>query len=222
MKSLREFLSDTKNINFLRLWLAQFVSQFGDRIHQMALVGLVAHRFPNSAIELAKIMAFTILPVFIIQPFAGVYVDRWDRRKTLFVCDIIRGLLVLTIPFVFMVRESMVPIYIVVFLIFSFSRLYIPAKMSFIPELVDQENLLIANSLMTTTGMIAFALGASLGGFLIEKLGPRSGFICGCRNWAARWEGHWPPSTGGESGTAFWECVFCFPMGMWWKSAARS
>ena len=177
MKSLREFLSDTKNINFLRLWLAQFVSQFGDRIHQMALVGLVAHRFPNSAIELAKIMAFTILPVFIIQPFAGVYVDRWDRRKTLFVCDIIRGLLVLTIPFVFMVRESMVPIYIVVFLIFSFSRLYIPAKMSFIPELVDQENLLIANSLMTTTGMIAFALGASLGGFLIEKLGPRSGFI---------------------------------------------
>src|SRR3989338_10439659 len=71
----------------------------------------------------------------------------------------------------------MVPIYIVVFLIFSFSRLYIPAKMSFIPELVDQENLLIANSMMTTTGMIAFALGASLGGFLIEKLGPRTGFI---------------------------------------------
>lgn len=174
---LGKFLSDTKNINFLRLWLAQFVSQFGDRINQMALVGLVAQRFPNSAIELAKILAFTILPVFIIQPFAGVYVDRWDRRRTLFVCDIIRGLLVLTIPFIFMFRDSMIPIYIVVFFIFSFSRLYIPAKMSFIPDLVDKEHLLMANSLMTTTGMIAFALGASLGGFLIEKLGPRSGFI---------------------------------------------
>lgn len=177
MQSLGQFLGDSRNINFLRLWLAQFISQFGDRIYQMALVGLVAQRFPNSATELAKIMTFTILPVFVIQPFAGVYVDRWDRRRTLFVCDIVRGLLVLTIPFIFMARDSMVPIYIVVFLIFSFSRLYIPAKMSFIPDLVHQEHLLIANSMMTTTGMIAFALGASLGGLLIEKLGPRSGFI---------------------------------------------
>ena len=152
--ALRKFIGDVRNINFLRLWTAQFISQFGDRIHQMALVGLVAQRFPNSAIELAKIMAFTILPVFIIQPFAGVYVDRWDRRKTLFVCDVIRGLLVLTIPFIFMVKDSMIPIYIVVFLIFSCSRLYIPAKMSFIPDLVKEEHLLIANSMMTTTGKL--------------------------------------------------------------------
>lgn len=174
---MRKFFSDSKNINFLRLWGAQLISQFGDRIHQMALVGLVAQRSPNSAVDLAKIMACTILPVFIIQPFAGVYVDRWDRRKTLFICDIIRGLLVLTIPFIFMAQDSMIPIYIVVFLIFSCSRLYVPAKMSFIPELVEPEHLLVANSLMTTTGMIAFALGASVGGLLVEKLGPRSGFI---------------------------------------------
>lgn len=111
-----------KNRNFLRLWSAQIISQFGDRIHQLALVGLIAERAPGSAIGLAKLLAFTILPVFIVQPFAGVFVDRWDSRTILFVCDLLRGVLVLTIPFIFIFRESMIPIYIVVFFIFCFSR----------------------------------------------------------------------------------------------------
>jgi len=57
----------------------------------MALVGLIAERSGVSTTNLAKLMAFTILPVFIIQPFAGVLIDRWDRKTTLFVCDIARG-----------------------------------------------------------------------------------------------------------------------------------
>ena len=115
-----KLLFDTKNKNFLRLWLAQLISQFGDRINQLALVGLVAERAGGSALELAKLISFTILPVFFIQPLAGVWVDRWDRRRTLFVCDIFRGLLVLTIPFIFIHRESMIPIYGIVFFCFLF------------------------------------------------------------------------------------------------------
>ncbi len=172
-----EFFRDAQNRNFIRLWLAQLISQFGDRLNQMALIGLIAERAPGSAYNLAKLLAFTIIPVFIIGPIAGVYVDRWDHRRTLFVCDILRGLLVLTIPFCFMNQESMVPIYIVVFLTFCFSRFYVPAKMSIIPELVTERNLLMANSLMTTTGMLAFVLGCALGGLLVDKLGARGGFI---------------------------------------------
>jgi len=172
-----EFFFEPKNRQFMRLWWAQLISQFGDRINQMALVGLIAERTPGSAFNLAKLLSFTIFPVFIVGPIAGAFIDRWDRRRTLFVCDILRGLLVLTIPFVFIYRDSMVPIYIVVFLIFCCSRFYIPAKMSIIPDLVPQENLLMANSLITTTGMIAFVLGVALGGILVENLGARGGFI---------------------------------------------
>ena len=143
----------------------------------MALVGLIAERAPGSAMGLAKLLSFTIIPVFIVGPIAGAFIDRWDRRKTLFVCDILRGLLVLTIPFIFIYQESMVPIYIVVFLVFCCSRFYIPAKMSIIPDLVPEENLLMANSLITTTGMIAFVLGVALGGIIVENLGARGGFI---------------------------------------------
>ncbi len=96
-----KLLTQTKNRNFLRLWIAQLISQFGDRIHQLALVGLIAERASGSTMDLAKLMSFTILPVFIIQPFAGVFVDRWDQKTTLFVCDLMRGLLVLLIPLIF-------------------------------------------------------------------------------------------------------------------------
>jgi len=172
-----KFFTHTEHKNFRRLWAAQLVSQIGDRINQMALIGLMASRAPGSAMALAKMLSFTIIPALIIQPIAGVLIDRWDRRTTLFVCDLARGVLTLMIPFVFIYRDSLVPIYICVFLIFSFSRFHVPAKMAFIPDLVKEQSLLAANSLITITSMLAFAVGMAFGGFLVDLAGPRDGFI---------------------------------------------
>ncbi len=174
---MNKFLQNFKNKDFFFLWLAQIISQFGDRMNQMALIGLIAHRMPGSAVGLAKLLSFTIIPVFLVGPIAGVYVDRWDRRVTLIICDVLRGLLVFTIPFVFMAQDSMIPIYLVVFLAFCLSRFYVPAKMSIVPDLVDKEDLLIVNSLLSVTGMIAFVFGCAFGGFLVERIGARGGFI---------------------------------------------
>lgn len=169
-----------QNKNFFYFWLSQLISQFGDRINQMALVGLVAGKNFGSAstMELAKLLAFTIIPVFIVGPIAGVFVDRWDRKKTLFVCDFIRGSIVLLIPLVLLDTKMMWPIYVVVFLVFCLSRFYVPAKMSIIPELVEPQQLHIANSLSTITGMIAFVIGALLGGLIVEYGGAKGGFFC--------------------------------------------
>ena len=142
----------------------------------MALIAFIFKRAPGSTFELAKLMSLTIIPVFLIGPIAGVYVDRWDRRRTMFICDFIRALLVFTIPFFLMDNESMIPLYIVVFLIFCLSRFFVPAKMSIIPDLVEKEDLLMANSLVNTTGMIAAAMGFGIGGILVEMLGAKGGF----------------------------------------------
>ena len=171
------FLSKQHNWPFLRFGLAQLISQFGDRVHQMALVGLIAQRAPGSSFELAKLLAFTIIPVFIIGPIAGVYVDRWDRKMTLFICDILRGLLVLAIAFILLDVKSIWPIYAAVFLIFTLSRFYVPAKMSFVPQMVEETDLHIANSLVTVTGMIALVLGALFGGLIVEWHGAKGGFV---------------------------------------------
>ena len=174
-----KFFQNKDNRGFFAFWLAQLISQFGDRLNQMALVGLVASHHSGSAFELAKLLSFTIIPVFIVGPIAGVYVDRWDRRTTLFVCDFIRALLTLSIPFLFMSQHNMIPIYAVVFLIFTLSRFYVPAKMSFIPDMVDEKDLHMANSLVSTTGMIALVAGALLGGLIVEYAGSKGGFVGG-------------------------------------------
>ncbi|MBI5873543.1 MAG: MFS transporter [Candidatus Omnitrophica bacterium] len=165
------------NRNFSLLWIGQIISQFGDRLDQMALIALIYRFAPGSTTQMAKVMSFTIIPVFLIGPIAGVYVDRWDRRRTMVVCDILRAILILSIPLYFMKLGSMLPIYIIVFLAFSIARFYVPAKMSIIPDLVKTDDLLLANSLVNTTGMVAAMFGLGLGGILVGIVGAEGGFM---------------------------------------------
>ncbi len=173
MSRFREVL---KNRNFFFLWLGQIISQLGDRLGQMALIGFVYFRAPGSTLEIAKILSFTIIPVFLIGPIAGVYVDRWDRRRTMYVCDLLRAALVLTIPLFLFYTKGLTLIYLIIFIAFSIGRFFVPAKLSIIPDLVDKEDLLMANSLVNITGMIAAILGFGISGVVVEWLGARSGF----------------------------------------------
>jgi MFS family permease len=173
MAKFREVL---KNRNFFLLWSGQIVSQLGDRLGQMALIAFVYLRAPGSTLQIAKILSFTIIPVFLIGPLAGVYVDRWDRRRTMYVCDFLRSLLVFTIPLFLFYTKSLGPVYLIIFIAFSIGRFFVPAKLSIIPDLVEKKDLLIANSLINTSGMIAAVLGFGISGVLVEKLGAKSGF----------------------------------------------
>lgn len=165
-----------KERNFLFLFIGQIISQLGDRLGQMALIAFIYMRAPGSSFEIAKILSFTIIPVFIIGPIAGVYVDRWNRRKTMYVCDLIRAFLILIIPLFLFSKTNLIPLYIIVFLTFSIGRFFVPAKLSIIPELVPKEDLLLANSLVNTTGMIAAVIGFGVSGIIVEWLGAKSGF----------------------------------------------
>jgi len=173
MARFREVL---RNRNFFLLWMGQIISQLGDRLGQMALIAFVYLRAPGSTLQIAKILSFTIIPVFIVGPLAGVYVDRWDRRRTMFACDFLRSLLVLAIPLFLFYTKSLAPVYLIIFIAFSIGRFFVPAKLSIIPDLVDKKDLLIANSLVNTTGMIAATLGFGISGVLVEWLGAKSGF----------------------------------------------
>jgi len=165
------------NRDFTLLWAGQIISQLGDRLSQMALIGLVYVKAPGSSLQIAKLLSFTIIPVFLIGPLAGAYVDRWDRRKTMYVCDLLRALLVVIIPLFLFNKGSFIWIYLIIFLAFSIGRFFVPAKLSIIPQLVGQKDLLLANSLINTTGMIAAVLGFGISGLIVEWLGAQSGFF---------------------------------------------
>jgi len=174
MAQYRQFL---KNKNFALLWASQTISQFGDRLNQMALIGVVYEKMSASPLALAKIFTVAIIPVFLISPVAGVYVDRWDFRRTMLFSDIIRGFLILTIPLLLLHKSPVWGIYAIIFLAFCIGRFFIPAKLSLVPELVPPEQIFMANSLISTTGMVAAVIGFGIGGVLVERWGARGAFI---------------------------------------------
>ncbi len=148
----------------------------------MALIAFVYGRSPGSTMDMAKILSFTIIPVFIVGPVAGVYVDRWDRRKTMYICDFLRSALIFTIPFSLFYYKSVLPIYGIIFIVFSIARFFVPAKLSIVPDLVEKDDLLIANSLLNVTGMLAAVLGFGISGVLVEWVGAKSGFYLNSLN----------------------------------------
>jgi MFS family permease len=164
-----------KNRNFFLLWIGQIISQIGDRLGQMALIAFVYAKAPGSSIEIAKILSFTIIPVFLIGPLAGVYVDRWERRKTMYVCDFLRTVLVLVVILFLFYKKNLAAAYFMIFTLFCVGRFFVPAKLAIIPDLVKKDDLVMANSLVNITGMIAAILGFGISGILVEWLKAQGG-----------------------------------------------
>lgn len=166
-----------KNRNFFLVWISQVISQFGDRLTQMALIGLVYKVSPGSSLGLAKMFSIAIVPVFLISPIGGVYVDRWDKRKTMYISDLLRCVFMILVPFAAVKMHSMPLVYVIIFLSFCIGRFFIPAKMSIIPELVDKKSLFIANSLISVTATIAAVLGFGFGGMMVQSWGVERTFF---------------------------------------------
>jgi len=159
--------------NFRLLWLGQLCSQFGDRLVQLVLIGLAAAHASGSTLTLAKVMVMTSLPALLLGPFAGAYVDRWDRKSTMIACDLIRVVGILLLPW--LAAAGRIPLYLDVFLIFAVGSFFVPARLAMIPDVVEPDRLGQANALFTTSGMIGSALILLVGALLIEWAGVRWG-----------------------------------------------
>lgn len=156
--------------NFRLLWLGQVCSQLGDRLTQLLLVALVAERAGGSSLTLAKVMTVTSLPALLLSPVAGVFVDRWDRKRTMIVCDLIRAAAILTLPWAGRL-ESRFLLYVDVFLLFAVATFFVPARLALIPDLVPSGHLAKANALFTSSGMIGSTFILLLGALLVEWAG---------------------------------------------------
>ena len=170
-----------KNGNFLALWIGQIISQFGDRLAQMALIGLYLKQtagisLSHSVPVMRNLFFFSTLPILLFSPLAGVYVDRWSRKKTLIAADLLRAGLILLIPLLAGYTDGMWSIYGVIFLVFSVTCFFSPAKSAIIPNLVKKRELLAANSLSNITRLIAMVGGVTAGGIIVAWTGTKMSF----------------------------------------------
>ena len=156
-----------KNLNFLKLWLGQIVSNIGDEVAFFGIGVLIVFSWHGGALDLSIVMASSSLPVLLFGPFAGVFVDRWNKKITMIAADIIRSFLALF----FIFCTSIIQLAIVVFLLSTVSRFFYPARVAIIPEILNKKILVEANSLSQMTYMLSVILGPVIATSMIYLLG---------------------------------------------------
>ena len=157
--------------NFFILWQGQFVSVLGDVVYSIAL-GFWVLSVTGSTALMGTLMAASTLPSVLISPFAGVIVDRSDRKKLLILMDVIRGA---TIVFLALAAYKG---FIAIWMVFAAGIIlgvcgafFSPAVSSSIPDIVPTSRLMGANSMMGMVQSGSNILGSSAGGFLFQLLG---------------------------------------------------
>ena len=176
MNSLSPYIKLVKeNADYRRLWLAQSVSNFGDWFGLLALYALIA-KYSDSEFMLGLIIIVKMLSLAVFSPFAGYITDRFNRRKLMIMCDVLRSVAVLGILLV--QSESMLWLaYVLTSVQMMISAVFEPAKTASIPNVTSKEDLVNANIISTATWSIIFTSGMALGGFATELLGIRSVLI---------------------------------------------
>jgi dTMP kinase len=150
---------------FRMLWISLSLSSLGDWLGFLATTALateLSNSYSAKLYAIAGVLFVRLLPALVIGPIAGAWADRFNRRTTMVVTDVLRFALFLSIP----LEQSLWWLFVASFLIECNSLFWIPAKEASIPNLVPKEKLETANqlSLVTTYGFgaVAAALFAAL------------------------------------------------------------
>ena len=177
------FLPVLQNRKFLVLWGGQIFSQLADKVYLVMAIAIVASSFQISGQPISLwvspiTIAFTI-PAVLFGSLAGVYVDRWSKKAVLVISNLVRGLLVLSLPWFLELTHNQlfwqkfswgfISLLGITLLVSSFTQFFAPAEQAVIPLIIKPQNLLAANSLYTTTMMALLIVGFAIGEPLLDK-----------------------------------------------------
>ena len=147
-----------RNRNFLFLWSGQVFSQLADRM----LVGVLllnVHYLTKNNLAMSLPMLSFGLSAIIFGTIAGVFVDRWSKKRIMVLSNILRAILLIGFVFLTEFRESLLVIFLASFLIFTIAQFFSPAEAACIPAIVEKNKLLGANSFFMGTWMSATVIG---------------------------------------------------------------
>ncbi|MGH3344603.1 MAG: MFS transporter [Carbonactinosporaceae bacterium] len=171
------FLADLRAVirerDFRRLYATRLISQTSDGVFQVALASYVffSPERSTSADKAAAAFAALLLPYSIVGPFAGVFLDRWRRRQVLVSCNVVRALLGLVVTALVAAGQEGLAFYLTALALISVNRFFLAALSASLPHVVRPRDLVMANSVSTTSGTIAAVTGALVGFVVRELLG---------------------------------------------------
>ena len=156
-----------------RLWIAQFVSIMGDFLALFAILSVASFRLHANPAQMTLISLFYMLPMGLIGPIAGVFVDRWNVKTTMISSDLIRCVLAFGLVF----ATSLYALYALLFAISFVSTFFSPAQSVTVRTIVPKEGLLNANAMLMQAFLVTRILSPALAGFLVGLYGANSCFI---------------------------------------------
>ncbi len=169
----KSVLSVFRNRNFTLLLTAMFVSDFGTAITSIA-ASILVFRETDSAFSVGLMLIATSLPGLLFGLVAGVFVDRMDRKRILVVTELLSGVLIFCVPV--LLPGNIAWLYILVALKSILYQFFSPAHNSALPDIVSNEELGAANSLLSSIQTAAMGLGYAAAGVIATQFSPESAF----------------------------------------------
>lgn len=163
------------NRNYRFTWLGQIVSEVGDHFNNIAVLSLAVDMTHSGGV-VAAVMLSRAIPAVLIGPFAGVFLDRFDRRKLMIASDLVRGFI--AIGFIAALYYGQVwLLYVLSAGLMGASPFFTSGRSAILPTIATASELHTANSLTQTTGWLTLAIGAYFGGTTAARFGYQLAFI---------------------------------------------
>src|SRR5579871_3874226 len=167
------------NRNFALLWSGQSISNVGDFVFSTTLVlwiaAVIARGQTWAPVAVSGVLLATSVPTLLIGPLAGVFVDRWNKRRTMLAMDASRAILIaLLLPVAigkFPIVEQLGAIYTIVFLASACAQFFNPSRFALIGDVVDEPERAHASGLSQTTYSLAVIIGPPLAAPLLFTVG---------------------------------------------------
>ncbi|MGZ9220925.1 MAG: MFS transporter [Anaerolineales bacterium] len=156
-----------RNRSFFHIWLAQLISSMGSALTILAASVLV-YRETGSALSVGLMLIATSGPTVLIGLFAGVFVDRYDRKRIMLGADLLRAVLIFLIPF--LIPLNLYWLYVIVAVTSGFTQFFDSAHASVLPEVASDEELSAANALMSISSVGSQMIGFAAAGLIVSNL----------------------------------------------------
>lgn len=162
-----------RNRQFRRLWLAHAISRSGDAFNTVAIV-VVVFQLTGTGRGVAGAVVFEVLPVLLIGPVAGLAADKMPRRRLMVGADLVRAVAAGTLV---LAAGSVPAVFAVAFVLSAAATVFNPSAASLLPDVVDQADLITANSALWSVAVIAqIALAPAAGLVIATGGGVRAAF----------------------------------------------
>jgi len=159
-----------RNKNYQAIWLSNLTSELGGIFFTVCISILIFDK-TNSVTALGSVWLIYYIPSFFMQLFIGPYIDRWSRKYTMVVCQIIRMFLALLLcTLIFTNTFSIILLYFIQICIGLIMPVFSPASQTILPTVVRQDLLQKANASLDSVRQLAAILGPILAGLLFDYI----------------------------------------------------